>query len=350
VASVGRSGSSSPLTAIAATALVVAVAWSARAERPARLSRFEFTEPHMGTTFRVVLYAGSAADARAASARAFARIGDLDRRLTDYVPTSELSRVTREAVGHPIRISDDLLHVLAPSQELARRSDGAFDVTVGPLTRLWRRARREVEIPAENDVSAARQVIGYRLLHIDDTARTIEVDRPGMQLDAGGIAKGYAADQALAVLRRAGLGHSLVAAGGDLAIGDPPPGQTGWTIALAGLDADHQAPSGPLIVARCGVSTSGDAEQWVELGGTRYSHILDPRTGRPLEGHTSVTVVAGDATTSDMLATAVSVLGPNEGRRLVDGWHGASAIIGVRDAGGDRWVKSSRWRDRVRPN
>ena len=169
------------------------------------------------------------------------------------------------------------------------------------------------------------------------------VEREGMQLDAGGIAKGFAADQALAILTRAGCRRALVAGGGDVAVGDPPPDRSGWEIALAGLSSDTAAPWSPLTLSRAGVSTSGDAEQWVEIGGVRYSHILDPRTGLPVRGHSSVTVVASNATTSDMLATAVSVLGPNAGRRLVDGWRGASALIGVRSARGDRWVRSTRW-------
>lgn len=296
----------------------------------------------MGTTFRIVLYAPDEPAGRHAAARAFARIAQLDETLTDYTPTSELSRVTREAVGHPMRVSDDLFEVLAVSQDLADRSDGAFDITVGPLTRVWRRARREVELPRAEELSAARAATGFRRLHLDPASRTVAVDREGMQLDAGGIAKGYAADWALHVLAALGLPRAIVAAGGDIAIGDPPPDRNGWDIALAGLDG-AAAPGSPLTLAHAGVSTSGDAEQWVEIGGMRYSHILDPRTGQPIRGRSSVTVVAADATTSDMLATAVDVLGPEAGRRLVDGWAGASVLIGTRDAAGDHWVTSRRF-------
>jgi thiamine biosynthesis lipoprotein len=296
----------------------------------------------MGTTFRIVLYASDESTGRHAAERAFACIAELDETLTDYNPASELSRVTREAVGHPVRASDDLFEVLAASQELSRRSDGAFDVTVGRLTRLWRRARREVELPRSEDLADARAATGFRLLHLDAGARTIEVERSGMQLDAGGIAKGFAADRALRVLATLGVPRAIVAAGGDIAIGDRPPDRPGWEIALAGF-GDKAAPGSPLTLEHAGVSTSGDAEQWVEIGGVRYSHILDPRTGRPLTGRSSVTVVAANATTSDMLATAVDVLGPDAGRRLVDGWAGASALIGTRDDAGDHWVTSRRF-------
>jgi FAD:protein FMN transferase len=296
----------------------------------------------MGTTFRVVLYTSDESSGRIAAERAFARIARLDRILTDYQPTSELSRVTREAVGQPVRVSDDLFHILVLSQDLSRRSGGAFDITVGPMTRLWRRAMREVELPAQSDLDAARQATGFRRLHLDAAARTVVVDRPAMQLDAGGIAKGFAADEALRVLVALGMPRALVAAGGDIAIGDPPPDRPGWDIALEGLD-NTPAPGSPLTLSHAGVSTSGDAEQWVEIGGVRYSHILDPRTGQPITGRSSVTVVAGSATTSDMLATAVDVLGPEAGRRLVEGWAGASALIGTRDATGEHWVTSRRF-------
>ena len=326
----------------AAIALALLIAPSLVASQTA-LTRFEYEEPHMGTTFRVVLYATDPARAEVTARRAFDRIASIDARLTDYVDTSELSQITKSAVGHPVRVSDDVLKVLLLAQDLARRSDGAFDITVGPLTHLWRRARRQVEMPAADVLAEARALVGYRLLHVDGGARTVQVDRAGMKLDAGGIAKGYAADQALMVVRAMGSRRALVAAGGDLAIGDPPPDREGWTVALEGLITDQPAPGSPIVVSRCGVSTSGDEEQWVEIGGIRYSHILDPRTGMGLTGHSSVTVVAADATTSDMLATAVSVLGPKKGRALVDGWIGARALIGERTKTGDEWTRSRRW-------
>jgi thiamine biosynthesis lipoprotein len=332
------------IAGVGAVALALLSAPPLTASR-AGLTRFQYEEPHMGTTFRIVLYAADQAKADAATERAFARISAIDARLTDYVETSELSRVTKEAVGHPVRVSDDLLKVLLPAQDLARRSEGAFDITVGPLTHLWRRARRQVEMPAPDDLAEALRLVGYQLLHVDAVARTVQVDRAGMRLDAGGIAKGYAADAALLVLTAMGSSRALVAAGGDLAIGDPPPGRKGWTVALEGLIADHPAPGSPLTVSRCGVSTSGDEEQWVDIGGVRYSHILDPRTGIGLTGHSSVTVVAALATVSDMLATAVSVLGPDKGRQLVDGWAGAAALIGERTPQGDMWVRSRDWRN-----
>jgi FAD:protein FMN transferase len=306
------------------------------------LSRHEFSEPHMGTTLRLVLYAGNESTAHPAAEAAFARVAALDRALSDYRPDSELSRLS-ETAGRWVRVSSDLFTLLEHSQDLAARTGGAFDVTVGPLTRLWRRARRQGQLPPADEVAEAREVTGFRLLDLDPTASAVRLTRPGMRLDLGGIAKGYAADRALAEIRRAGSAHALVAVGGDLAMGSRPPDSSGWRVVLAGLDADRPAPGGNLTVSDSGVSTSGDAEQWVEISGTRYSHILDPRTGLPLTGRRSVTIVAQDATTSDMLATAVSVLGPADGLPLVDRIPGVRALIGVRSPAGDTWRTSRSW-------
>ncbi len=308
------------------------------------LARFEYTQPHMGTSVRVVLYADTSERAEQAAAAAFARIAGLDSTLSDYKPESELSRLTRDAVGRTVAVSRDLCRVLEAAQGLARRTDGAFDITVGPLSQLWRRARRQVELPPAAELAAARALSRYTLLALDVKAQTASVARAGMRLDAGGIAKGFAADEALAVLRGRGVSRALVAMGGDLAVGEPPPGRKGWQITLAGLQPAGQAPGSPITVHGVGISTSGDAEQWVEIAGQRYSHIVNPRTGLGLTGQHSVTVVAGDAMTSDMLATAVSVLGAADGIALVDQTRGAAALAGTVTDGTESWRRSGAWR------
>jgi thiamine biosynthesis lipoprotein len=297
----------------------------------------------MGTTARVVVHAPTGTDARNAAELAFARIADIDARLSDYRPDSELSRLTRGPIGRPIPVSDDLMAVLAAAESVSSRSDGAFDITVGPLSKLWRRARRQIELPSASDLAGAKAVTGYRLLTLDPDARTVTVHKAGMLLDAGGIAKGYAADAALQVLRARGLGHALVALGGDIAAGDAPPGTTGWQVGLAGLDAGAVAPSSPLVVSNAGVSTSGDAEQWVEIDGRRYSHIVNPRTGLGITGRRTVSALARDAMTSDMLATALSVMDVDRGLALADRMPGAAVQIGVAGESGVSWRRSRAW-------
>lgn len=305
------------------------------------LQRVEFSQPHMGTTYRIVLYAGDSAGAKRAADAAFARIADLDRRLTDYRDDSELMRAARVAAERPVELSDDVFRVLATAQTLAERTGGAFDVTVGAVTRAWRRARRLGEMPRASELAAAREASGYRLLSLDPRTRTMRLARAGVRLDVGGIGKGYAADRALETLAAHGFYRAMVVAGGDVAAGDAPPGRKGWRVALAPLGTERHVAS--VTVARAAVSTSGDAEQWVEIGGVRYSHMIDPRTGTPLTGRRSVTVVARDATTSDMLATAAGVLGPEEGARLMDDTGHAALLFGLEVDGQVRWTTSIGW-------
>ena len=325
--------------AAAAAALAAAAVWHS----PQASGRYEFTSRQMGTEARIVLFAAGEAAARDAAAKAFARIAALDAVMSDYRDDSELMALCRLAGSGPVRVSGDLFRVLDASQRLAQESGGAFDVTAAPLIHLWRRARRIGQLPDRTDLAAAQALTGFAMMTLDARERTVALRERQMQLDLGGIGKGFAADEAAAVLKDLGYPNSLVALGGDVVASGAPPGAPGWTVDVETLSRAEQGT--PRVLLRdAAVSTSGDAEQWVEIGGVRYSHILDPRTGQPITGRSSVTVVAGNATTSDMLATAVDVLGPEAGRRLVDGWAGASALIGVRDGtAGDHWVTSRRF-------
>jgi thiamine biosynthesis lipoprotein len=265
-----------------------------------------------------VLHAPDEVSAKKAARAAFDRIAELDSVLSDYRPDSELMRVCTE--GHTGRrtVTPDLYRVLRRASDIAVLSDGAFDVTVGPLVRLWRQARHEHRLPDPASIAAAMDRVGHTLLLVDDTSPTIQLLRPGMLLDLGGIGKGFAADETLAMLAAAGYTRSLVDIGGDIAVGDPPPGVTGWRISTD----DSQK---PLHLVNCGVATSGDTEQFVEIDGIRYSHIVDPRTGLGLTNRVTVTVIARDATTADALASAVSVLGPGRGDALLDRFEDASS-------------------------
>jgi len=307
------------------------------------LARHEFTEAHMGTQFRIVLYAQDEEAARRASAAAFNRIARLDATMSDYRETSELMMAAKRAAHAWVTISEDLFRVLAAAEAFARESMGAFDVTVGPVVQLWRRARRQNELPDAKKLAAARRLVGYGHLRLDARRRAMRLDREGMRLDLGGIAKGYAADAAIAVLKEHGITRALVAAGGDIVVSDAPPDARGWTVAIRSVTAEDEAAMIHLLLVNAAVSTSGDAEQFVEINGTRYSHIIDPRTGQPLTGRRSVTVVAANGTTSDALATAASVLAPAPALRLIDRTPRAAAQIEVMAT--DRIItrESRRW-------
>ena len=298
----------------------------------AGLHLFESVEPHMGTLVSIKLYAPGPDRAKAAFRAAFGRITDLEAMLSDYRPESELNRVCRDAVGEPVSVSIDLYRVLAASQKLAEETAGAFDVTLGPVIRLWRQARHDRRLPDAATLRAAAARCGYRKLHLDAARQTVMLDEPGMRLDLGGIAKGYAADAALAVLASMGIRRALVAASGDLAFGDPPPGERGWKI---GLDS----PACVLYLSNAAVSTSGDEEQHVDAGGQRYSHIIDPATSMGLTSPIRVTIVARRGVDADALATAVSVLGEERGLAFIEGRPGMAGRIVT-----DRVIESSRWR------
>ncbi len=309
-----------------AALLLIAVTTSVIAREPA-LIRYEFSQAHMGTLFRIVLYAPDAATASTASNAAFDRIAKLDDTMSDYRPSSELRSLCRAAGGPPVRVSEDLYRVLAASQELTRRTDGAFDITIGPVVQLWRRARRRHELPNAQRLARARMLVGFEKLRLDPEKKTAQLSKKGMLLDLGGIAKGYAADQALDVLKKHGIRSALVAASGDIAVSATPPGRMGWRVGIAPLDSPKKPPWRYLSLHDAAVSTSGDAEQHVEIGGKRYSHIVDPRTGMGLTGRHSVTVVACNATNSDSMATAISVLGPERGLKLAESIDGVAVLF-----------------------
>ncbi len=269
--------------------------WLAPSCGGAELERFQSTQIEMGVPFKIILYAADETTAKGAFAAAFSRIHALNGILSDYDPQSELSRLSQTspaAAGVPV--SDSLWHVLARSQALAHETGGAFDVTVGPYIRLWRRARRQKQMPSEERLSAARAAVGYRQLMLDPEHHTAQLLRPEMRLDLGGIAMGYAVDEALAELRKRGITRALIDASGDIGVGDPPPDKLGWTIGVIPLSEDG-APTREICLANAAVTTSGDAFQHVVIDGRRYSHIVDPRTGLGLTDRSGVTVIAAIA-------------------------------------------------------
>lgn len=251
----------------------------------------------MGTLFRVTLYARDSAEARRAFDAAFAEARRLEASISDYHPDSELNRLCRRSQD---TVSRELFDVLLLARQVAANTAGAFDPTAGPLVRLWRVARKTGVLPDAAAIASARQQTGWEKIVLNRRGRRVKLTSAEMRLDLGGIGKGFAADRMLAELRRLGIRRALVAASGDLAIGDPPPGERGWRVGLGSGGSVE-------LLRNCGVSTSGDSEQYAELGGVRYSHIIDPRSGWALRDSQPVTVVAKTASLADALATAGSV-------------------------------------------
>ncbi len=284
------------------------------------LERYAFSRGQMGTTFNIVLYAPDSALAHRAAEAAFARIDTLNQRLSDYLADSELSRLSATAgQGRAVPVSDDLWAVLMAAQRMAEQTGGAFDVTVGPLTRLWRWAMRRNRLPPEHELEQARQAVGYRHLVLDSAARAVGLIKPGMRLDLGGIAQGFAVDEALDVLHAYGLTRVLVDGGGDIRLGDPPPGKLGWRIEVSSINADGEIMQEERFLARKAIATSGATYRYVEVDGVRYSHILDPHTGMGLTDERLVTVIAPTGMQADALASALSVLGLDDGLAFAAG-------------------------------
>ncbi len=329
---------------MAVALLLIAFAGSATLAAEPKLNRFEFTEMHMAVDFRIVLYAADESTAKQAAAAAFARVKQLDEIMSDYNPQSELSCLSDTApTQEAVHVSDDLWRVLVEAKKVSAQTSGGFDCTVGPIVKLWRRARRTRELPAADAIAAAREAVGDRFLELDAEKHTVRLLKPKMRLDLGGIAKGYAADAALAVLKKHGISSALVAGSGDIAVGDPPPGKPGWRIGVAPLDP-KEPPTRFVMVANVGVSTSGDSLQHVEIGGKRYSHVVDPRNGMALTERSSETVVAVNATASDGLSTGVGVLGPKAGIEAIEKVPDAAALV-VRKADDKvESFESTRWR------
>ena len=300
-----------------------------RAEQPSDrpLERFEFTQIQMGMPFKLVLYAPREESANAAARAAYARIRQLNGVMSDYDPDSELMQLCRTAgSGKAVPVSRDLLTVLSRAQALSQQSEGAFDVTVGPVVRLWRKARKTRIMPTPNELAAARKLVDYRQIRIDPQAGTVELLQAGMQLDLGGIGAGYAVDEAMMVLQANGVQSALIDASGDIGVSAPPPGRPGWRIGVAPLEPDAD-PSRYLLLKNAAVTTSGDAFQFVEIDGKRYSHIVDTKTGLGMTERSSVTVIARDCTTADSHTKAVMLLGRERGLQLIEGIEGAAAII-----------------------
>jgi len=284
--------------------------------------KFTFQQALMGTRFTVVCYADTHATAARAASAAFSLAGKLNAAASDYLPQSELVQLSAQPVGQPIPLTPLLYDLLAHSRGFAESTGGAFDPTVGPLTQLWRETRDQHRLPDPKKLSSARAAVGWQHFTLDPLSRTVTLHRENMGFDLGGIAKGYVADLMFESMVSAGIPQTLIAAGGDIRVGDPPPGRDGWRVALQTFDSAR--PDEVLILANAAVSTSGDLHQSVEIEGVTYSHILDLTTGLGLTRRIAASVVADEAKCSDPVATAACVLGPRGSEAL-------RSISGVRE-------------------
>ena len=279
-------------------------------------TKYSYQRPLMGSVFYLIFYAPNDSVAKVASDSVFARINYLNATLSDYLDGSETNRLSASAgLQQWVHVSPVLFDILAKSTQVSQQTNGAFDCTVGPVVQLWRRAMRRNYFPEKDQIKLAKRAVGYGLVALDSQNKRVKLRRKNMRLDFGAIGKGYAADQALAVLRHFNINRAFLDAGGDLAIGEAPPASSGWAVEVSSGGADTTARQ-VLWLQNCGVATSGATYRYLEHQGRRYSHIADPRTGVGLQTHVRTTVIAPNGTIADAFATAFSVLGIKKGKKI----------------------------------
>jgi FAD:protein FMN transferase len=279
--------------AAVASWLCVLSAGATPAHTTGTLLRFERSEEAMGSSFSVVVYGADRGQLETAADRALDEVHRLDRLLSNYRPDSEWSRMNRDAADRPVRLSPELFELLSACMKYSVASGGAFDITVGPLMRVWGFTKGEGTLPQPADVSAARERVGYRHVHLDQASRTVRFDRPGVELDPGGIGKGYAVDRAVDVLRGERVNVALVSAAGSSVYGmsTPPDEPKGWRITIRAPE-DPNKSAAEVFLKDMSISTSGSYEKFFWAEGRTYSHLIDPRTGSPAQGTAAVSVLA----------------------------------------------------------
>jgi FAD:protein FMN transferase len=280
-------------------------------------------ETIMGTRCLVELWAANAAEGSAAIDAVFADMHRIDALMSTYKPDSEVSRVNSRAARAPVAISAELFSLLQTAQGYSRLSNGVFDITYASVGYLYD-YRQHVK-PDGAAIAKALPSVDYRQLRLDATRRTVAFGKPGMRIDLGGIAKGYAVDRGVALLRERGLVHAMVNAGGDTRVIGDRNGKP-WVIGIRHPDRPGEVVTRiPLVDAA--FSTSGDYERYFDEGGVRYHHILNPKTGESPHAVRSVTIIASNATRTDGLSKTVFILGPVAGLAFINTLDDADAIV-----------------------
>jgi FAD:protein FMN transferase len=263
---------------------------------------------------------------------AFDEVDRIDRLMSHYKAESPLSQINRDAARHPVAVDAELFDFIAEAMRYTRESDGAFDITVGPLMKAWGFFRGEGRMPSDEDVAAARRHVGAAHVALNANDRTIAFDEPGVELDLGGIAKGYAVDRVVRLLKQRHVAAALVSSGGSTiyALGAPPD-KDGWDVAIQ-VPIDSRKTAVAVTLKDRAVSVAGSSEKSFESGGVTYSHIMDPRTGRPVQGVLSVAVLSDTGTASDALDDALFVMGVDRARAYLRRLPGAEALFFLPDA------------------
>jgi thiamine biosynthesis lipoprotein len=295
--------------------------------------RFEAQHAAMGTIYSIAAYAPPSISLEDAVERAFAEIDRLDELMSHYRPPSEICAINRGAFAAPVSVSAELFALLEQAFRLSEATSGAFDVTVGALMKVWGFFRQSGRIPISGELAQTLERTGFRRVRLDPHSRTIAFASPGIELDLGAIGKGYAVDRAAAVLREHGVRNALISSGtSSIAALGAPPGQPGWKISLC-HPFDRRKQVRALRLSNLSISVSGGSEQVFVLDGRAYTHLLDPRSGRPVEGMLMSAVIAASNALTDALSTAVFVLGVDGSRDFLVRNPGLTALLFLPAAG-----------------
>ncbi|XOV94044.1 MAG: FAD:protein FMN transferase [Bacteroidota bacterium] len=286
--------------------LLVLLTTCAPEEGAKQIQHYEFEHPSMGSMFKVVVYANDSLQLARVVSRAFDHLDTLNLIMSDYLPHSELMQLSRTSGKNEyVTVSPELEDVLRQSEYWYDWSNGIFDVTIGPFSQLWRRAKRQDELPGQDLIKKASASVGFSNVEID--SNKVRLNQSNMMLDFGGIAKGYAVDQIFKSLQDGGYSICLVDGGGDLRVGDSPPNKEGWEIKIQPFIGNDST----IQLSNQAIATSGDFYRSLQIDGKRYSHIINPSTGYGITAARAVSVISENCTTADVLASIFSIAGPD---------------------------------------
>lgn len=292
----------------------------------AQTRKFSYSEMKMGSAFNLIIVSADSNKANHLARKSYELVDSLNHIFSNYDSSSELSKINASAGLLPYKMSTAMLDLVQKSQYAYIQSKGAYDISIGPLSSLWRKARKAKLFPEASTVLATKKLVGLNQVKINKRLGTIFLPNANMQLDFGGIAKGYIAQWVINFLKANGIQQALVDAGGDIVMSGPPLNQQGWLIGVNLPETTDQLLNKKLQLSNCSVATSGDVFQFIEYKGVKYSHIINPLTGYGVTNLRNVTIVAKTGATADWLATACSILPIKEAKQLAIS-HQAALLI-----------------------
>lgn len=299
-------------------------------EGRSQMHRYSFTEPKMGSPFTIILYCSDSTSAEKIAGKSFLLVDSLVGILSDYLDSSELNRLCARAGTGYFSCSPVLYEILWRSKMAYEESGGTFDISLGPLTRLWRSARKSGRFPDSVAVGEKKLLTGFDKIKFNRATHSVFLTKAGMQLDLGGIGQGYIAEKLSSFLQKLAVRTALIDVSGDIVSLGHPPGTSGWTVAINVPESEEELLPRQLLISDRAVTTSGDVYQFMEHNGKRYSHVIDPATGYGITTRRNVTVIAKDGTSADWLTKAFSLLPEAAAKKLAEKQHAEFLVAEMR--------------------